>query len=773
MLFEEGFTQNRELSWLRYNERVLEEALDERVPLFERLRFIAIFVSNLEEFFKVRVGSLIGEEDEGRDHVDEKSGMTAAEQLRHIHDLVPGLLMKKDMAYSIVEAGLSEAGVVRLEPSQLNEEERGRCFDFFRDKIKRRLDIRILDENDELPQLDEEKPYIIAMLDSEVEDKFGLIDIPRGLPLIYVMPGPFDPDADKEDSSASGSSNRLRYVLTEDIIKMYADTLFVPFVPLEVHVIDIARNAEAAGDSGRANTAGEMREIVNRRKHAPADKLISDGRPGHRLTEYFIKNLDLDYRQIFVTTRIDFSYIDELEDILPDDLRSSLLYPPHRPYDQTSDMAASPSVQRIGFGDPASEINPGASGNILKTVKKHDMLSAYPYDSMDLFLSLLREAVFSEEVKEIRITIYRLAENPKIADYLIYAARNGKKVKAVMELRARFDEERNINWAKKLSAAGCKVCFGTDRYKVHSKLCQLVLSENSGKDTDKNRKEKGKNKKDTDKSRKETYITQISTGNYNEKTAKAYTDFSLVTGDQEIGESVSKLFKDIFRERTENLEAAKIKTTAAEYRGTSYESTAEKAAKSEKKTGGRQKDNNRGRYAPLLVSPANMRSELLRLIRREAAKGERGLIFFKINSLTDEKMIEALMEASCAGCRIRMIVRGICCMLPGIEYSTENVCIVSLVGRFLEHSRVYIFGEGEDELMYISSADIMARNLDRRIEVACPVNDSNIKNRIRGIMYLNYNDTEKGRVMLPDGTYALKPARDDGVSVDSQSRLCC
>ncbi|MBR4089448.1 MAG: polyphosphate kinase 1 [Mogibacterium sp.] len=662
MLYEEGFTQNREISWLRYNERVLEEALDDTVPLFERLRFIAIFVSNLEEFFKVRVGSLLGEDDEGDDVIDEKSGMTAADQLRRIHDLVPGLLMKKDMAYGLVERKLAEEGVVRLEPWQLSDEERGRCFDFFRDEVKDHLIVRVLDADGPLPVMDEERPYIISSLDAELEDKFGFIDIPRSLPLVKVLPG-----------------EGFRYVLTEDIIKMFADTLFVPFVPLELHVIDIARNAEASGGTDSANTAAEMRDALRRRKNGPADKLISDGQPGKALREYFARTLGLDKRQMFTTTRIDFSYVKELEKLLPPDLMARLTYEPHVPADQTENIR----------------------GNIIDEVKRKDLLSSCPQDSMDLFLGLLREASFSPDVTEIRITIYRLASNPKIVDHLIYAARSGKKVRVVLELRARFDEEKNLEWAEKLSAAGCRVYYGTDKYKVHSKMCQIVLESRA-----------------KDGGTKKSYITHASTGNYNEKTAEQYTDLSIMTYDQETGKAVSRLFKDICRERI-----------------------------SEK---GRS-------YGPLAVSPVNMRSEILKLIRRETAKGRYGKIFFKINSLTDEEMIEALMEASCAGCQVRMIVRGICCLLPGVEGCTENVCIVNKVGRFLEHSRVYIFGEGIDEVMYISSADLMKRNLDRRVEVACPVKSGKIRDRIRAIMYDVYCDMEKGRVMLPDGTYALKP----------------
>ena len=662
MLYEEGFTQNREISWLRYNERVLEEALDDTVPLFERLRFIAIFVSNLEEFFKVRVGSLLGEDDEGDDLIDEKSGMTAAEQLRRIHDLVPGLLMKKDMAYGLVERKLAEAGVIRLEAWQLSDEERGRCFDFFRDEIKDSLKVKVLDAGEPMPDIDEDRPYIMAALDAELEDKFGLIDIPRSLPFIKVLPG-----------------ESFRYVLTEDIIRMFADTLFVPFVPLELHVIDIARNAEASGGTDSANTAGEMRDALRRRKYGPADKLISDGRLGKALRAYCVRALDLDERQMFTTTRIDFTYVEELEKLLPADLKPNITYKPVIPVDQTGNIR----------------------GNIIDMVRKRDLLSSYPQDSMDLFLGLLREASFSPDVSEIRITIYRLASNPKIADYLIYAARTGKRVRVVLELRARFDEEKNLAWAEKLSAAGCRVYYGTENYKVHSKMCQIVF-ERAGKE--------GRSEK--------KYITQISTGNYNEKTARQYTDLSIITYDQEIGKAASRLFKDICRDRVAKRDRS---------------------------------------YAPLAVSPLSMREELLKLIRRETKKGKSGKIFFKINSLTDEEMIEALMEASCAGCQVRMIVRGICCLLPGIEGCTENVCIVNKVGRFLEHSRVYIFGAGIDEVMYISSADLMKRNLDRRVEVACPVKSGKIRDRIRTIMYDVYCDMEKGRVMLPDGSYALKP----------------
>ncbi len=666
MLFEEGFTQNRELSWLRYEERILEEALDERVPLFERLRFIDIFTRNLEEFFKVRVGSLLDEDEEGTGEPDKRSGLTAADQLRIIHSMVPGLLIKKDMALSTVERGLAEAGIKRLEPEYLRDVERGRCFDFFREEIRDRISVSIIRSDEEIPWIDEERPYMIAELDAELEDRFGLIDIPADLPKLYIL-----------DSGKS-----FRYVLTEDIIAMVADTLFIPFIPVELHTVDIARNASLQ-NRARANTADDMRALVSRETNAPADKLIADGKLSKNLEAFLCDKLGLDARQIFTTTRIDLSYINELAEAIPADILGMLTYEPNIPHDQTRDI----------------------EGSIIDRALEEDILSAYPFDSMDVFLGLLREASFREDVKERRITIYGLSSHPKIAEYLIYAARNGKKVRVVLELRARFDEERNLVWADRLSSAGCKVYYGTDRYKVHSKLCQIVLE--------------GDEKR---------YITQVSTGNYNEKTAKQYTDLSLITGDKKIGRAASRLFRDICREELEL---------------------------SDKDRSGR--DTTGRRYLPLLAAPVNMRSELIRLIEKEASKGEDGLIFIKVNSLTDQKIMEALMEASCRGCRVRLVVRGACCLLPGIRGCTENICIVNMVGRFLEHSRVYVFGEGKRELMYISSADLMERNMDKRVEAACPVNDRKIKNRIRGLMQDVYCDTEQGRVMLPDGTFAKKP----------------
>lgn len=677
MLYEEGFTQNREISWLRYNERVLEEALNTSVPLLERLRFVSIFMSNLDEFFMVRVGSLIYEDKDGDDEIDEKSGMDPGAQLRAIQSMIPGLLLKKDMTLAKVEKELFDAGIKRYEPEYWNESVRSRCFDFFRDSIKSRLRVKILDSENKMPAMEDGRSYMIAMLDAELEDRIGVIDIPKDIPQVFVL------------SRGEKGRRSFIYVLTEDIIKMFADTLFVPFVPLEIHSISIARNAEAGPEERTANTAEEMRRILKKRKKAGIDKLTIDGKPGRKLNEYIKNSLNLRSENIYVTARVDMSYIDALIEAIPEEISKSHLYKPFKPYNQMLEI----------------------KGSVIEELENRDILSAYPYDSMDVLLELLREAAFSDKVREIRITIYRLADNPKICEYLIYAARNGKTVKAVLELRARFDEEKNIAWAERLSNAGCMVYYGMDKYKVHSKICQIVLSDEMGQ---------------------KEYITQLSTGNFNEVTAKRYTDFALLTHDQRIGKAASLLFKDIIKDRFGDDES-------------------EEALKD--------------RYSPLLVSPVNMREKLVKLIRREAAKKEKGFIFLKLNSLSDKKMMEELMEASCSGCRIYLIVRGICCLLPGIEGCTENICIVNLLGRFLEHSRVYIFGEGPDEKIYISSADFMSRNLNRRVELACKITDENNKSRIRDMIKMNYLDTEGGRVMMPDGSYALKESEE---RIDSQ-----
>lgn len=669
-LFEEGFTQNREISWLRYNERVLEEAFDETVPLFERLNFISIFTSNLEEFFQVRVGSLISDDENGDDSIDIKSGMNPAEQLEAIYEMIPKLLARKDEAYRLIDSELKAKGLKRLSVTELRRDEAKKAADFFKEKIRDRISPIIIKADDEFPMLESNKPYILSRLESSNDGFYAIAEIPSDVEKILV----FD-----EGIHAGGE---VRYIVTEDLVKTILPQLFSPFKPVETVGIAITRNGDVPADKDSKNMLKEMKSVVERRRTTDPDKLIVDTKLSSSLEDYLLPIFDLAPSQVYIASRTSYSYISDVRDIIPEWLSEELCYEAFTPFNQLK-LRNRP---------------------VMEIVKEEDILSSYPYDSMDPFLELLREASTHKKVKEIRMTIYRLSSHPIIVEHLLEAVKNGKKVKVLIELRARFDEERNIDWAEKLSEAGCKVYYGDEKYKVHSKLCQIVIDD-------------GDDKK---------YISQVSTGNYNEKSAKLYTDFSLITYDQRIGKDVDDFFEDVFK-------------------------------------------NKEGEYKHILTSPRTMQDTLVKLIRREADKGKDGRIFIKVNSVTDVRLIEELMEASCKGCVIRMIVRGICCILPGVEYCTENISVVNVVGRFLEHSRVYVFGEGEDEVMYIASADLMTRNMTKRVELACPIYNTSLRNRIKAVLYLNYIDNVKGRVLTSDGTYKKKPAGNK--KTDSQQML--
>ena len=669
-LYQEGFTQNREISWLRYNERVLEEALDNTVPLFERLKYVGIFASNLEEFVKVRVGGLIQEYDNGSDEIDVRSGMNVEQQLNKIHHETSNMIRRMNAIHTQVEGELAHAGIIRLNYGQLTDEEKKRLDRFFDLEVQPELNTTIIHSSDIWKYINEFKTYIIVRIQSDDADKYALIDIPETLKKIFVL------------SNGTKIGDKFRYILVEDIIREHVKDMFFPFRVSEYHYFDITRNAEVDVEFSD-NLLNDMKNIVKAREVSAPDCLTVDSELSKEMRLFFEKELELVSSQIIVSPRTSYSYIDELEEMLPEWLRNVVLYEHYEPFNQL----------QLGFG------------SVIDRVQKEDILSSYPYDSMKPFLELLREASMHEDVTEIRITIYRLASRPLIVSYLLQAARNGKKVSVCMELRARFDEAHNIDWAEKLKAGGCEVYYGAGTYKVHSKICQVVMKNRDGKNR---------------------YITQVGTGNYNESTARKYTDFSLITYDQKIGKSANKFFKDLFKVKQRE-------------------------------------------YKHIKASPLTMRSEIMRLIKRETEKGRKGRIFIKVNSVTDEKIIEALMEASCAGCQIKMIVRGICCILPGIEGYTENIEIVNVVGRLLEHSRVYLFGMGDDEVMYISSADLMNRNMNKRVEVACPIYNGNIRERIKAVLYLNFMDNVKGRILGPDGKYYKKPATDR--LIDSQKML--
>lgn len=666
-LYEEGFTQNRELSWLTYNERVLEEALDESVPLFERLKYIAIFVSNLEEFIQVRVGGLINDDD---DEIDEKSGMTADEQLDAVYERIRYLLEIKEIVHYKVEDELAKSGVIRIDKNGLSPEELTLVNDFYENNLKSGIRTKLIRKAGEFPHISQDRTYIIVRLDGGESNPYALINVAADIDKILVL----------DYGTPLGAP--MRYIKVEDIIRMHVDELLEPFHVEEYHSIDIARNAEISMDSDDGDMLLRMKKMSVQRKFAPPDKLIVDSEMSNSMAEFMMDAFNLKNNQVFLSGVIDYSYVGELEDNLPAWLSEKLCYERITAFNQL----------RLGHG------------NMIDRLKKREFLCCYPYDSMDPLIELLKECTTDERVKEIRITIYRLSSHPKIIEYLEQAAKNGKKVTAVMELRARFDEMNNIEWSKILRKHGVYVCYGSEDLKIHSKLAQIVMEENG----------------------KERFITHLSTGNFNEKTATQYTDIALITYDQRIGIAADKLWHDIL-------------------------------------------NNEIGSYEHILTSPRNMKETLIELIRREAEKGPDGRIFIKVNSLTDEDLIEELMKASCSGCIIKMIVRGICCMLPEIADATENIEIVNVVGRFLEHSRVYIFGTNQDEVMYISSADFMNRNMSKRIELACPVYNIEFRNRIKRILSLNYMDNVKGRRLGSDGKYHHKTST--GTMIDSQDIL--
>ena len=483
-----------------------------------------------------------------------------------------------------------------------------------------------------------------------------LLPIPTALPEVIFLP-----------------SADVRYVFTSDVVSYFADTIFSSYKIIESTVFSVTRNADiASGDEAfdvDEDFRDAMQQLLNSRKRLAPVRLELKNKISGNFLRFLCEKLELTKAQVFITSSpLTMSYTFGLEDKISGSIKSELVYPPFEP-------------------QPSSDIRLNES--IIKQLQKKDLLLSYPYESMDPFLKLLKEAAYDSSVISIKISIYRLAKNAKIVDYLCAAAENDKDVTVLIELRARFDEQNNIDWSQRLEQAGCRIIYGFEGYKVHSKVCLIT------------RRERGKI----------SYITQIGTGNYNEKTSKQYTDFSLMTSDMEIGTDANEFFKNM---AIGNLE---------------------------------------GNYSTLLVAPNSMKSEIIKLIDREITKGTKGRIFLKFNSISDLTLINKLAEASLAGVNIQMIVRGICCILPQVERKTDNIFIKSIVGRYLEHSRIYLFGSGNDEIMYISSADFMTRNMDKRVEVGCPIKDKTVKEKIMHFIEVQQADNTKARIMRSDGTY--------------------
>ena len=662
-IWNQGYTQNRELSWLEFNARVLAEAEDETVPLLERFKFLAIFTSNLDEFFMIRVGSLTDMAALEPNRRDTKSGLTAGEQLSRIYAAVEPLYARRDAAFRDVDARLAQEDLCRTSMDELDSSERKYIKQYFNTMIAPVLSPQVVDSHHPFPHLEGKVLHIAVLLSHKKNERLGLIPVPASLPPITFLP-----------------NDKRRYLMTEDILLAFADSIFEMYDVLEKTVFCVTRNADVPLDdepfgSEQVDLRKKMERMLRQRRRMAIVRVELSRPVSSHFKECLHKRFEVTDEQIFLSRSapLRMSYAFSLGDYLSDGRRSRLSDPPFIP----QQPAMLPAGQ-----------------SLLKTALQRDVLLSYPYESMEPFLQMIREAANDPSVLSVRITIYRLASKAKLVEYLCAAAENGKDVTVLIELRARFDEQNNIDWSERLEEAGCKIIYGFEDYKVHSKICLITRRERGGV----------------------RYITQVGTGNYNEKTARQYTDVSLVTSSESIGMDAAQFFNNMAM------------------------------------------SNLNGRYNRLLVAPTSLKNNILSLMDGEIAKGSDGYILLKFNSLTDIDMIEKLHEASCAGVTVEMIIRGICCLLPGVPGKTENITVTSIVGRFLEHSRIYVFGRGENEKMYISSADLMTRNTERRVEIACPIDSPAVRAQLHDILFAMQHDTVKARVLQPDGSYQKKPA---------------
>ena len=642
------YTQNRELSWLRFDHRVLEEAQDETVPLLERMKFVSIFTSNLDEFFMIRVGSLYDMIAMGDETKDKRSGMTPKEQLDKIYEAVAPLYKERDKTYNEIKKQLHPYGVCGLDFKELENQEKKYVKKYFKEQILPLLSPTIVDSNHPFPHLQNKELYVIANLKLDNKTMVGIVPVPQFVSDILYLPG-----------------HDIRYIRMEKVIMEYLELVFEQYEVSEKNYVCVTRNADIAPDdeaySDNEDFRVIMQETLHKRRRLAAVRLEVAHPLSKEMEKYFCEKLNIEPKCIFRTKmpmKLDFIFA--IIDKVPESMKRSLVDRPFTP-------------------QPAAMV---AKGNVMAQVKKKDILLSYPYESMDPFLQLIKEASVDPNVMTIKITIYRLAKKTRLVEYLCAAAENGKDVTALIELRARFDEQNNIDWSERMEEAGCRVIYGFEGYKVHSKICLITY----------------RNRNDI------RYITQVGTGNYNEKTAKMYTDLSLITADQEIGEDAATFFK--------NMSIGNVE----------------------------------GSYRHLIVSPSSLKPKILSLIDEEIAKGKNGRVIMKMNSVTDVDFIQKVAEASRAGVKVDLIVRGICCILPGIPGETENLTVTSIVGRFLEHPRIFSFGKGEEQKIYIGSADMMTRNTEKRVEVACPVYDDAIKARINHM-----------RLLKSDGTLVKKP----------------
>ena len=675
-----SYTQNRELSWLRFDNRVLDEAFDESVPLFERLKFVSIFESNLDEFLMVRVGGLSDLAELKKQPVDNKSNMTASEQVDAVMAELPGLLTRWESIFKSIEGKLDTLGVHRARIDSLTPEEHTFVTRYFQAYVSPVISPLVIDPRHPFPNLRNGALYLACGLDgvTDEESLLGLIEIPASMNRVVEIPSP---------------TGTYSYILLEDVILACLDSCFGSYKPLDRALIRVTRNADIDPDGEGVEEEEDyrqhMKRILKKRLRLQPVVLAVSGSLEKPTLKTIRKALELSRRSVFTCDiPLNLGYVFGIEGKIPEHLRNELLFTPFKPQpNPTIDMTRS----------------------IREQVLQHDKLLFYPYEAMNPFLDLVHEAAYDPECISLRITLYRVAKQSRLCESLIDAAENGKEVTVLMELRARFDEQNNIEWAERLEEAGCTVIYGSEGFKCHSKICQLTYRERMAL----------------------TRLTLLGTGNFNEKTAKLYSDFMLMTAHPGIGEDANLFFR--------NLSLGNL----------------------------------RGDYRFLGVAPVGLKPLIMRGLDREiqrALVGEPARVFFKLNSLTDREVIDKIAEASCAGVRVDMIIRGISCLKPGVPGKTENVHVRSIVGRFLEHARVYAFGVDSD-MIYLSSADMMTRNTEHRVEIAFPVLDPTCRALVHKYMGMQLRDNVKARSLTSDGTWVPVERKEGERPFNSQEAL--
>ena len=708
------YMQNRELSWLTFNERVLDQGADETVPLLERLNFISIFWSNLQEFFMVRVGSLTDLSLLKKQVLDSKTGMTPAEQLTAIHKRCHELYPVQEQTYAEVRQALAAHGVRHLRPADLNDEQRAFLADYTAANIMPFLSPQIINSRHPFPHLENGSLYVIVRLNEEVGPKkskkkdkakdgktvkaakihpsaeesenlgaegvtVGILPMPRQCARLIKLPG-----------------EGFQFILLEHAVEMVAEQVFSMYTVKHTNVICVTRNADLDAtentDESDEDYREHMKRILKKRGRLAPVRLESERPLSSVLQELLLDRLNLKPHQTYVTTvPLDMGWTWGLGSNLPEQERMALSNSPFTPQ-----WPACLDRNR----------------SIIEQVCEREVLLSYPYESMDAFVQLLREAAADPTVISIKITLYRLARQSHLAEALIAAAESGKQVTALFELRARFDESNNIEWSQRFEEAGCNVIYGFRDYKVHSKICCITRQTENGLQ----------------------YITQLGTGNYNEKTAKLYTDLSFITADETIGRDATEFFRNM------------------------------------------QLENASDNYDILSVAPLQIKPGIIANIDKQIALAREGKpcgLFFKTNSVTDKDIIVKIAEASQAGVPVTLLVRGISCLVPGVPGYTDNVRVVSIVGRLLEHSRIYGFGPRENIKIFLSSADLMTRNMEKRVEIAWPILDKGLRNQVLDYIDTCLRDTAKLRELKADGTYTKlgELAKPDEPKFESQDFL--